>query len=39
MKLDGQKYYVNYGVNGNEYTFEFVDSSGKKTVENYIKKE
>ena len=34
-QINGQKYYVNYGVEGNTYTFEFVDASGKKTVETY----
>jgi hypothetical protein len=34
-QINGQKYYVNYGVDGNTYTFEFVDASGKKTVETY----
>ncbi|MFN8413917.1 MAG: YHYH protein [Anaerolineales bacterium] len=34
-QLNGQKYYVNYGVDGNVYMFEFVDSSGKKTTETY----
>ena len=34
-QLNGQKYYVNYGVDGHDYTFEFVDVQGKKTVETY----
>ncbi|HNJ14909.1 MAG TPA: YHYH protein, partial [Anaerolineales bacterium] len=34
-QINGQKYYVNYGFEGNTYTFEFVDASGKKTVETY----
>ncbi len=34
-QMSGQKYYVNYGVNGSAYTFEFVDASGAKTVETY----
>ncbi|MBK7317531.1 YHYH protein [Candidatus Villigracilis affinis] len=34
-QISGQKYYVNYGFEGNTYTFEFVDASGKKTIETY----
>ena len=34
-QIGGQKYYVNYGFNENLYTFEFVDATGKKTVETY----
>ena len=34
-QINGQKYYVNYEFEGNTYTFEFVDASGKKTVETY----
>ncbi len=36
-QINGQKYYVNYGVDGDVYTFEFVDASGNKTVETYSK--
>lgn len=36
-QINGQKYYVNYGFNGNVYTFEFVDASGNKTTETYTK--
>jgi hypothetical protein len=34
-QVSGQTYYVNYGFKGNTYTFEFVDASGKKTIETY----
>ena len=34
-QVSGQKYSVNYGFEGNTYTFEFVDASGKKTIETY----
>jgi hypothetical protein len=34
-QINGQKYYVNYRVEENLYTFEFVDASGKITVETY----
>jgi len=34
-QISGQKYYVNYGFEGSEYTFEFVDASGNKNVETY----
>lgn len=34
-QISGQKYYVNYRVDGNLYTFEFIDPSGNKTVETY----
>ena len=34
-QLNGQTYYVNYGVDGHDYTFEFIDAQGKKTVETY----
>ncbi len=36
-QINGQKYYVNYGFNGNVYTFEFVDAAGNKTTETYTK--
>ena len=34
-EINGQKYYVNYGVDGHDYTFEFIDASGRKTIETY----
>ncbi len=36
-QISGQKYYVNYEFDGDVYTFEFVDASGKKTTETYTK--
>lgn len=34
-QLDGQTYFVNYGFNGNIYSFEFVDAAGNKRTETY----
>jgi len=36
-QINGQEYYVNYGFDGNLYTFEFIDANGNKKVETYTK--
>lgn len=38
-QLNGQVFYVNYSISGNEYTFEFADASGNKTTETYTKRD
>lgn len=35
-QINGSKYFVNYSITGNTYRFEFVDASGRKTVQTYM---
>lgn len=38
-QLKGLKYYVNYRIDGQRYTFEFSDATGQKRVETYRSKD
>lgn len=38
-QISGQKYYVNYGFSGDQYTFEFIDPAGNKSTETYTKRD
>ncbi len=38
-QINGQKCYINYGIDGSIYTFEFVDALGIKTIETYTRHE